>query len=136
MGLFLFCFLCDIILNNMKKILLIEDDPFLVDIYVTKLEKENFKVEAARSGKEAFGLMKKGKFDLVVLDILLPDMNGWDLLEKMREDRKNKKNRVIILSNKDPDKEKIEMDFGIEGYIIKVNYSPDEVVNEIKKVLI
>ncbi len=136
MGLFLFYFLCDIILNNMKKILLIEDDSFLVDIYVTKLEKENFKVEAARSGKEAFGLMKKGKFDLVVLDILLPDMNGWDLLEKMREDRKNKKNRVIILSNKYPDKEKIEMDFGIEGYIIKVNYSPDEVVNEIKKVLI
>ncbi len=119
----------------MKKILLVEDDPFLVDIYVTKLENQKFKVDAVRTGKEAFEIMKKEKFDLIVLDVLLPDTNGWDVLEKMREDKKNKKNKVIMLSNIDPDKEKMKMGLGVEKYIVKINYTPGEVVNEIKKVL-
>ena len=70
--------------KKMKKILLIEDDPFLVDIYYTKLEESGFKVDVAFDGEEALIKFKKNKPDLIILDILLPKINGWEVLEKLR----------------------------------------------------
>ncbi len=118
----------------MKKILLIEDDTFLVDIYVTKLEENDFKVDAARTGEEGIEMMKKNSFDLVLLDISLPGMDGWDVLEKIRENGGMKKVKVLILSNMDDGNRKRLEDLDAEKYLMKINHTPDEVVQEIKKI--
>ena len=119
----------------MKKIFLVEDDPFLVDIYVTKLEEQGFQVEASRTGEEALKIIDKEKFDLIILDVMLPDMSGWDILEKINENKKTKNSKVIILSNKDPEKEKIDLNPKLEKYLVKINHTPNEIVNEIKNIL-
>ncbi len=119
----------------MKKILLIEDDSFLVDIYVTKLEEKKFKVDAVRSGEEGLDLLKKNKFDLVVLDLSLPGIDGWQVLEEMRKNRKTKKTKVLIFSNHEiKERAKLEK-LDAQGYLIKINYTPDEIVREIKEIL-
>ena len=118
----------------MKKILLVEDDPFLVDIYTTKLREEDFEVVVADDGDKALELVEKEKPDLVLLDIVLPNKDGWEILKEVKT--KNKKIKVIILSNLGQ-KEEVEkgMRLGAEKYLIKSNFTPSEVVEEIKKLI-
>jgi len=68
----------------MKNILLVEDDPFLIDIYTTKLREESFSIEVATDGKEGLKKLREKKFDLLVLDIVLPKIDGWEILEKLK----------------------------------------------------
>jgi len=83
----------------MKHILLIEDDPFLADIYTTKLKEANFEVEIATDGERALTKLKERKFDLVLLDIVLPHIDGWEILRKIKQDSKSKDLKVMVLSN-------------------------------------
>ena len=70
--------------SSMKQILLIEDDPFLIDIYTTKLKEEGFSIEVATGGEEGLRKLREKKFDLLVLDIVLPKIDGWEILEKLK----------------------------------------------------
>lgn len=117
-----------------KKILLVEDDPLLVDIYTTKLKKEGFLVEVAVDGEGALRSYKKEKPDLVLLDIVLPNRNGWEVLKTINKDPERPK--IIILSNLGQ-KEEIQkgLSLGADKYLIKANYTPSEVIEEIKKIL-
>jgi Response regulator containing CheY-like receiver, AAA-type ATPase, and DNA-binding domains len=72
----------------MKKILLVEDDPFLIDLYTTKLEQEGFSVEVSNDGEDCFRRIKENIPDLVLLDIVLPNVDGWEILQKIRNDEK------------------------------------------------
>ena len=83
----------------MKSILLVEDDPFLIDIYSTKLKEAGFSVKIAIDGKEALKKVKKDIPDLLILDIVLPNFNGWEILRKIERDDQLKALKVIILSN-------------------------------------
>ena len=116
-------------------ILLVEDDPFLIDIYKDRLTEQGFSIEVARKGEEIFDKLKK-KIDLILLDIVLPDISGWDILEKIKSDNRFKKIPVIILSNI-ADKEEIDkgLKMGAEKYLVKAYYSPSQVLKEIKKVV-
>ncbi len=118
----------------MKSILLIEDDPFLIDIYTTKLKEAGFGVEVASDGESAVRKTKEKKPDLVILDIVLPNVDGWEVLKQIKAEFKNLK--VIILSNLGQ-KEEVEkgMKLGATKYLIKAHYTPSQVVEEIKKVL-
>ncbi len=120
----------------MNSILLIEDDPFLIDIYVTQLKEAGFKVEVASDGELALVKIKETIPDLLVLDIILPKVDGWELLKTIRQDPKLKKLKVVILSNLGQ-KEEVEKGFelGAIKYFIKAEYTPSEVVEEIKKIL-
>jgi len=128
----------------MKTILLVEDDPFLIDIYTTKLEQAGFSVEVAQDGKIALEKLKKENPkerknvwpDVLVLDILLPHISGWQVLEEAKEKIGLKDLKVVVLSNLGEKKE-IEKasELGVEKYLIKANYTPEEVVEEIKKVI-
>ncbi len=119
----------------MKKILIVEDDSFLVDVYVTKLENRGYKTEAARTGEEGLALMKKQDFDLVILDITLPEMDGWQVLTEMRKNEKTKNTKVLIFSNSEiQDKDKIK-ELNVEKYLVKVNYTSGEVISEIEQAL-
>lgn len=120
----------------MKSILLIEDDPFLIDIYATKLKESGFSVEVATDGEQALSKAKEKKLDLIVLDIVLPQIDGWEILKKIKSDPKLKNLKVIILSNLGQ-KEEVEkgINLGAIKYLIKAHYTPSQVVEEIKKIL-
>lgn len=120
----------------MKNILLIEDDPFLIDIYTTKLKESGFKVEVATDGEEGLRKLIEKKFDLLVLDIVLPRIDGWEILRKVKAVPGLKNLKIVILSNLGQ-KDEIEkgINLGATKYLIKAHYTPSEVVEEIKEIL-
>lgn len=130
----------------MKSILLVEDDPFLIDIYSTKLSESGFKAEIVQNGEEALKKMKERNLreqkkkslwpDLLVLDIVLPKTNGWQVLQEIKEDNKLKDLKIIVFTNLGQ-KEEVEkgLALGATKYLIKAHYTPSELVEEIKKVL-
>ena len=120
----------------MKTILLVEDDPFLIDIYTTKLKEKGFSVEVAEDGAECLRKIKETLPDLLLLDIVLPSLNGWEILRKIKSDDKLKNLKVVILSNLG-EKEEIEkgIKFGVSKYLVKAHYTPSEVVEEIEKII-
>ena len=120
----------------MKRILLIEDDPFLIDIYTTKIKELDFSVDVANDGAEGLRMLREKSFDLLMLDIVLPHLDGWQVLKQIREEEELKNLKVIVLSNLGQ-KEEVEkgLKLGAVKYLIKAHYTPAEVVEEIKKVL-
>jgi len=120
----------------MKTILLVEDDPFLADIYKTKFKEFNFKVLVASDGNEALKKIKIKRPDLLLLDIVLPGIDGWEILKEMKKNNLLKDVPAIIISNLGQ-KDEVEkgLSLGATKYLIKARYTPTEVVKEVKKVL-
>jgi DNA-binding response OmpR family regulator len=120
----------------MKKILLVEDDSFLIDIYKTKFKEAGFELEVAKDGQTALKMLKKIKPDLLLLDIVLPQISGWEILGEIRENSSFKNLKVIILSNLGQ-KEEVEkgLKLGADKYLIKAYYTPAEIVQEVKELL-
>jgi len=118
----------------MKKILLVEDDPFLADIYKTKLNSEGFEVEVAEDGEKGLKKLEEKNFDLLVLDLVLPEISGYEILEKIRGKFKDLK--ILVLSNLSQ-KEEIQraFDLGVDKYLVKAYFTPSEVVKEIKNLI-
>ncbi len=119
----------------MKKILLIEDDPLLIDIYSTKLKEALFDVAIVDDGEKVLHTIEEFIPDCVILDIVLPHKDGWDVLSSIKKDDRFKNIKVIILSNLGQ-KEEIEKGkmLGADMYLIKAHYTPSQVVEEIQKV--
>jgi DNA-binding response OmpR family regulator len=119
-----------------KRILLIEDDPLIIEIYTTQLKKAGFEVESAPDGEKALEMIKEKNFDLLILDIVLPYLTGFELLKRIRNQPEFKNLRVLVLSNlgQKSDIERAKR-LGASQYLIKAHYTPSEVVEEIKKVL-
>lgn len=119
----------------MKKILLVEDDAFLVDIYTTKIKEAGFDILVAFDGEEGYKKAKEEKPDLVLLDLVLPGMDGWEFLAKVKSEKLDNL-KIVILSNLG-NKEEVEkgMSFGVTKYLVKSHYTPSEVVEEVKKIL-
>jgi len=119
----------------MKKILLVEDDPFLVDIYNLKLKEDGFFVSVAVDGDDCLKKLKEEKPDIILLDIVLPNVDGWEVLRKIRKENDLKDVKVVILSNLGQRAEVEKgLDLGAIKYLIKAHYTPTEVVEEIKKI--
>lgn len=116
----------------MKTILFAEDDPLLIEIYTQKLKESGFSIEVAERGEDVLRRLKEKKFDLLLLDIVLPEFSGWEILEKIRAQEEFKDLKVIILSNlgQKSDVEK-GLKMGAAKYLIKAHYTPSEVVKEI-----
>lgn len=122
--------------NKNKKVLIVEDDPFISDVYVLKLESEGFNVETAEDGMKGLEKLKKNKFDVILLDILMPNMDGFKVLEQIKLRPDISKVPVIILTNLSQKKDiQKGIDLGAVDYIIKTKFTPTEVVNTISKVL-
>lgn len=121
----------------MKKIILVEDDTFLAKMYYNKLSREDeFTVLAVERGGEAIKLITKELPDLVLLDIILPDLNGIQVLKQMKENAKTQAVAVIMLTNlNDKDYINAALSLGADGYLIKAHFTPNEVIDKIKKVL-
>lgn len=120
----------------MKKILFIEDESALQKTIEEALKQENFKVVKALDGEIGLGLAKKELPDLILLDLILPKMDGFEVLKKLKEDAATKGIPVIILTNLEgtQDIEKA-LSLGATTYLVKANYDLEEVVRKIKDTL-
>lgn len=118
------------------KILLIEDDPFLLSMYSTKFEIEKFKVVSANDGEKGLKAAKVEDPDIILLDIMMPKMNGFEVLEGLKADEKTKNIPVILLTNLNQ-KDEIErgLALGANDYLIKAHFMPSEVVDKIKEII-
>ena len=120
----------------MPKILIIEDDKFLANMYVEKLINEGFTVLSTISGKKGADLAKTEKPDLILLDILLPDLDGYQVLKKLKKDKDCANIPVIMLTNlSENDQINQAIDLGAIDYLIKAHFMPSEVVQKIKNAL-
>ncbi len=118
-----------------KKILLVEDEPFLSGMYQTKLKLEGFDVVAVLDGEQALEKIKGGKFDLVLLDIMMPKLNGFEVLKSIRKEKGViSKVPVLMLTNLGQ-KSDVEQGLllGANDYIVKASFTPAEVVQKINK---
>ena len=122
--------------GNGEKILIVEDDPFLLSMYVTKLELANYGVLQASDGALGLETAKKDKPALILLDILLPEMDGFEVLTALKQDERLKDTPVILLTNLGQ-KEDIEkgLELGAVDYLIKAHFTPQEVMQKISTAL-
>ena len=119
-----------------KKILLAEDDKFISLAYLDGLKRAGYNVEHAKDGKEALEKIKSFIPDLVFLDVIMPEMNGFEVLEEIKKDEKFKNLPVIILSNLGQDTDIIKgKELGAVDYLIKANFSMAEVIEKIESYL-
>lgn len=120
----------------MSKILFIEDEPTLQKTLGDVLEKEGFEIKTAFDGKEGLEKAKEFKPDLILLDLILPKMDGFAVLREFKKDESLKATPVIVLTNLEgtSDVEKV-LELGATTYLVKANYDLKEVVEKIKKTL-
>lgn len=117
------------------KVLLVEDDSFLRDICYKKLKKEGFNVIAAVDGEEAVKKVGEFKPAIVLLDIILPVMDGFEVLKEIRssKDKAVKEVPVIMLTNLGQEEDnKKALDLGASDYLVKAHFTTEEIVNKIK----
>ena len=123
-------------MSNAVHLLLVEDDTFLASIYRTKFEQEGFKVSVAENGEDGLEAARKKKPDIVLLDILLPRLDGFSVLTELKKDKRACDIPVILLTNlgqkEDVDK---GLASGAAGYLIKAHCRPSETVAQVKKIL-
>lgn len=119
-----------------KKLLIVEDDQFLRDLAVQKLAKEHLQVSFAVDGAEGAAKAAAERPDIILLDILLPGMDGFEVLKGIRANPELKNTLVIMLSNfgQREDMEKAKA-LGADSFMVKANFTLDEVVDEVKKLL-
>lgn len=113
------------------KILLVDDDAFLRDMYATKFQETGYDVSTAENGAQALRLLESEKFDVALLDMVMPGMSGVELLERISETAPNTK--CIVLSNQG---EQTDIDSanraGAIGYIVKAESIPSQVVTKVE----
>ena len=119
-----------------KKILLVEDEEIMIDLLQRKLTKEGYEVSVARDGEEGLKLMREVKPTLILLDIVMPKMGGFEVMEEMAKEPELKKIPVIVISNSG---QPVELDraqkLGAKDWLIKTEFDPQEVIEKVKKQL-
>lgn len=120
-----------------KKILVVEDDKNNRDLYQTILTNAGFKVEVAVDGSEGLTKCQTGGFDLVLLDVMLPKMDGIALLEELKKNPPKTPNKnIFLLTNLSHDPIiKEAMNLGAKDVILKTDVNPEELVKKVKEIL-
>lgn len=117
----------------MKKILIIEDDVFLGDVLTQKLKNEEFEVVLSRDGLEGFQKIKSFLPDLILLDIILPNMNGYEILEAKQKDPALVGIPVVVVSNSgQPVEINRALALGVKDYLVKAQFDPEEVLVKVR----
>jgi len=119
-----------------KKLLFIEDEAAIHKTLSDVLQKEGYETLAARDGEAGLQRAQAEQPDLILLDLILPKMNGFEVLKALKDDEKTKEIPVIILTNLEQ-MENVQkaIDLGATTYLVKANYSLEEVVNKVKDAL-
>ncbi len=120
----------------MTKILIVEDDPFLQKMYNKKFQVAGFIVETASNGEEGLSKMKSFAPDLVVMDVMMPKLNGLEAIDKAKADEDLKKIPILVLTNLSSTEDaETAVKKGAIGYLVKSEYTPSQVVEKIKEAL-
>lgn len=118
------------------KVLLIEDEEFIRDLFKRQLDLSGFTTDAFGTGQEGLTALTKNGYDLVLLDIMLPDINGLQILQNIRQNPATKNIVVVLLTNLGQDAViKQGFELGADGYLVKAAYTPDQIVQEVKNIL-
>jgi len=119
-----------------KKVLVVEDDAILRKTLVEFLKKENFEVESASDGEEGIEKAKSGDYDAILLDIIIPKKNGYEVVKEMKANDSTKNIPIILLTNLDrvEDIQKA-LDLGATTYLVKADYKLEEISKKVKEIL-
>jgi len=120
----------------MAKVLIIEDDKFLRELITQKVGQEGYDVVGAADGEEGLKMAVKEKPNIILLDLILPTMDGFEVLQQLQAEETTKSIPVIVLSNLGQ-KEDIDkgMQFGAVDYMIKAHFTPGEIIEKIKNIV-
>jgi DNA-binding response OmpR family regulator len=118
------------------KIAVVEDEVAIRELYRAKLELCGYDVQVARNGREGLVLIKAFKPDLVLLDIRMPEMNGDEMLQKLRETEWGANIRVVILTNLSKDEAPSILRFlSVDRYVVKAHHTPKQIVDIVGEVI-
>ena len=119
-----------------KKVLIVEDDNFLQGLASRKLQKDGLEVSIASNSTEAFKALEGGKIELILLDLLLPNVDGFEILKKIKADPATKGIEVIVFSSLSEEKDiKRAKDLGASEFMVKANFTLDELAEKVKSTL-
>ncbi len=119
-------------MNNIH-VTIIEDDDFLRSLAVTKLQKEGMHVTTASNGEEGLAVIESEKPEIIILDLMLPTMSGFEVLEQMQKKGLLKTMKVVVFSNLGDDEDITKcMNLGATDYLVKANFTLDELVQKVK----
>ncbi len=120
----------------MSKILVVEDDKFLREMITRKLKKEGYEVFQAVDGEEGLEKIRGEHPDLILLDLIMPGVGGFEVLEEAKEDKEISEIPIVILSNLG---QKSEVDRGLElgaeDFLIKAHFTPKEIIKKVKEII-
>jgi len=124
---------------NMAKILLVEDDTILVEMYQAKFELEGHQVRVATNGEECLAILKEFEPELILLDILMPKLNGFHVLKEIKKQPSLRQIPIILLTNLGQAEvdmnQELAKALGVNDYLIKSHHTPDEVVQKAVRVM-
>lgn len=119
-----------------RTILLVEDDEMLHTMYTQKFTKEGYEVKSAYNGAEGVALAETGKPDIILLDIIMPKMDGFAALKKIKKNPATAQIPVILLTNLGQEEDiRKGKELGASDYFIKANHTPQEVVDKVKSII-
>ena len=118
-----------------KKILIVEDEERIRKVINIIIRGENIEVDEASDGKEALDKIFSNEFDLVILDLMIPEIDGFDVLDKIRSDEKTEDLPVIIVSARSSDKDILQGLKGGANYYIPKPFEPQELISSLELIL-
>lgn len=119
----------------MNKILLVEDDKILLEMYHDKFVSEKFDVQTANDGQDGINKMKSFKPDIILLDLIMPRVSGFEVLKMAKADPELKKIPIIVLTNIYADAEDLVKNWGVDFFLLKANYTPDNIATKVKQIV-
>ena len=126
----------NVAMNAQKKILLVEDEALIRELYGRQLTKAGFTVKPAATGEDAVKFLKAETFDVILLDIMLPGINGLQVLKEFKVSNPNSPAVIVLLTNLGQDSIiKEGFDLGASAYLIKTSYTPDQIVQEVQSII-
>jgi DNA-binding response OmpR family regulator len=122
--------------DGKQKVLIVEDDEFLRDLVTEKMSKEGFAVRSCIDAPQVFTALAQEKPDIILLDLILPGIDGFEILARIKADESIAHIPVLILSNlgQQEDIDRV-MSLGAYGFMVKANYTLKEIVARVRKVL-
>ena len=117
-----------------QSILVVEDEEYIRDLYKRQLEIAGYAVDVAINGKQALDMIAKTPYEVILLDVMMPELTGIDVLKKIDLKKNNPTLKVVMLTNLGQDdiiKQAFEL--GAAGYLIKLSINPNNLVDEVKK---
>ena len=120
--------------QNKEQILVVEDDQDIRDLIVFNLQKKDFNVKSTDSGDKAISLIREDNFNLILLDLMMPEMDGFEFAERLRENKEWLDIPVVVITAKDLTKEDhARLKGNVEAIMQKGSYSKNELLNEVSE---